>query len=843
MVTDADKYQPEVQTINGTTSQTLNDLMAKDGIKELIQQDDSTIPMAEPSNPTGNLRTTDTSAWAKVTYSDDSVDFVNIPLNITDVTPAPDIKTEADKYDPKGQNVETTIDNVPAASSAITNKNGDPVVPGVTNLPSDATYAWATTPDVSRAAIVPSIVTVTYGDCSQDQVPVNVIVKDASGNVPSTTGDVAKNDPQGKDVDTTIGVVPDPSQGVQWPSQPVDENGNPIDPSTITYTWSTTPDVYTQGAHPGVVQVTYPDGTSDLVTTTVNVTNAPSGKETTVPQGGTLPPASTVISWTDPQNPSVPTPSGATYTCTTSPDTNTPGNKTGVVTITYPNGEKTQVPVTVTPTDTTGSYDPYIDPQYYPYDPNGATPAVPTVNLPSGETAPDGVKYAWKTAPKTNEPGVQTSVVTATYTDANGKTATKDIPVLVTVGTMADYYKPSATDLTVPFNADMSNYSASAQISGVPAEVVSYDAWAPMPVTSVAGTQPTMIKVTYTDGSFDYVPLNVTVELADQAPDINKYQPEYEPATVAQGGTATATPTWSTEDGNQGAPAKHNSSASFASASDTPLWATVATDGTVTLKPGTDVNVGDYAIPVQVTYNNNSKETETVYVPVVVTGTNHSDIGDIVYGQNTQTTYTLNTFDTHKTNDDSPKATVTAPSVQKITFANQSYNKKTHQYNTESSVTYELQNGQYVATSVTVGGVTYDKDTDSDFATHSAEVDVHSGKAMASFADDAITTKWLTASDTYAAGVDRTPNTDATNFDKKGDGSKGSGTATSTAQSQYGDPEGDQRTTTGDNFPGNSKARVSITLSGNALTEFGSNPGWCMPSVTSTVLKLTKHLP
>lgn len=125
---DADKYQPVVKTIDGRTDQTLADLNAKSGIDGLIQQtgvDEAGNPTyaethdlsfiqnvtwynsttdatdwnnlmggeATPTNPTGNLQTSDKSAWAKVTYGDGSIDFVNIPLHITDHT-----ETLADQY-------------------------------------------------------------------------------------------------------------------------------------------------------------------------------------------------------------------------------------------------------------------------------------------------------------------------------------------------------------------------------------------------------------------------------------------------------------------------------------------------------------------------------------------------------------------------------------------------------------------------------------------------------------------------------------------------------------------------------------------------------------------------
>ncbi|NJJ52657.1 YSIRK-type signal peptide-containing protein, partial [Lactobacillus jensenii] len=122
-IDDFDKYHAEAQTIDGTTRQTLSDLDANKGLKDLIGPDEQPItdfkdivkhvtwynsatdkdewnkimiqptdskdpsarvPYPEPQNPTGNLKTTDGFAWAKVTYADGSVDFVKIPLKVTE---------------------------------------------------------------------------------------------------------------------------------------------------------------------------------------------------------------------------------------------------------------------------------------------------------------------------------------------------------------------------------------------------------------------------------------------------------------------------------------------------------------------------------------------------------------------------------------------------------------------------------------------------------------------------------------------------------------------------------------------------------------------------------------
>ncbi|MDB6228942.1 hypothetical protein [Lactobacillus amylovorus] len=68
----------------------------------------------------------------------------------------------------------------------------------------------------------------------------------------------------------------------------------------------------------------------------------------------------------------------------------------------------------------------------------------------------------------------------------------------------------------------------------------------------------------------------------------------------------------------------------------------------------------------------------------------------------------------------------------------------------------------------------------------------------------------MLASDQWAQGKDRRANTDASNF------ASGTGTGTSFANSQYGDPNGDQRSKSPEQLAGNSRARANINLSGDA---------------------------
>lgn len=635
--TDAQKYQPQTQVITGYTDQTLNDLTAANGISGYVDENgqpatltgttvawynpatdadawkDAMGDQPAPTNPTGNLKVTDGSAWAKVTYQDGTVDFANIPL---------DIKSQAEEYNPLGQNVNTSVGSEPSAKDGIFNTS---------DLPTSAQYSWSTTPDVSKAGIVPSIVNVTYDDGSMDEVPVNVIVKDSKGNIPDKAGDAAKNDPQGKDVSTVIGKLPAPSSAVDWPKNPVNTDGNPIDPTQIKYGWSTTPDIWTQGNHPGVVKVTYPDNTTDLVPTTVIVTNSPTGQSTSIKQGGDIPDPSTVIDWTN--NGKVPdgtkpTDPKVTYTWVDKPTTTNPGQQTGTVKITYPNGESTvvRVPVTVTPTSST--YNPYAQHLVLPYSPtgDGVPEAGSVIELPNGETAPAGVQYTWETKPDTTKPGMQTDNVTATWT-ADGKPNTKYIPVTVTVGPMADYYNPKANDLTVPYNADMNKYPAKNQITDLPADLKTDDVWAPMPVTSVPGTQPTMIKVTYSDGSFDYVPLNVTV--GDNTKDSDTYQPSYDPMNVKQGESKSedpsypeSTPQGSTTTINPGSKAPEGTKYEIVG-DNTPFATVDPNTGKLTIAPTADNSkTGLITVPVTVTYPDTS--SDAVNVPVYIGDATHT---------------------------------------------------------------------------------------------------------------------------------------------------------------------------------------------------------------------------
>ena len=182
-------------------------------------------------------------ATVVVTYPDGSKDEVPVTIHVT----SPSTSTDADKYKPEGQDVNTKTGVAPAAEG-IKNKS---------DLPSSTKYTWKDTPDVTTAGNKPATVVVTYPDGSKYEVPVTVHV-----TTPTTPTDADKYTPKGQDVDTKTGVVPNPAEGIK--------NKGDL-PDGTKYTWKDTPDVTTAGDKPATVVVTYPDGSSVDLTVKVYV--------------------------------------------------------------------------------------------------------------------------------------------------------------------------------------------------------------------------------------------------------------------------------------------------------------------------------------------------------------------------------------------------------------------------------------------------------------------------------------------------------------------------------------------------------------------------------------------
>ena len=190
--------------------------------------------------------------------------------------------------------------------------------------------------------------------------------------------------------------------------------------------------------------MTYPDGSKDEVPVKVTVktpstdadNNTPVAKAQTVTPGTTPKAQDSIGNVAD-------LPSGTTYEFKTPVDTATDGEKDATVVVTYPDGSKDEVPVTVK----------VIDPRT-DADKNTPEPKDQTVNV--GETPkaqdsignvgdlPNGTKFEFKTPVDTTTPGDKGTTVVVTYPDGS----IDEVPVTIKVvdpRTDADKNIPATT--------------------------------------------------------------------------------------------------------------------------------------------------------------------------------------------------------------------------------------------------------------------------------------------------------------------------------------------------------------------------------------------------------------
>ena len=242
----------------------------------------------------------------------------------------------------------------------------------------------------------------------------NVVVAYTKTTTPT---DADKYTPEGQDVHTTPGVVPPAEKGIK--------NKDDM-PDGTKYTWEKTPDVTKPGKTTGTVIVTYPDGSKDKVDVPVIIDNptTPSDADKYTPEGqdvhttpGVVPPAEKGIKNKDDM------PSGTKYTWEKTPDVTKPGKTTGNVIVTYPDGSKDKVNVTVI----IGTNHVTPEPQ-----PIHTTPGVvpnPSEGIKNKNDMPEGTKYTWKEVPNVSTIGEHTGVVTVTYPDGSSVDVTVKVYV------------------------------------------------------------------------------------------------------------------------------------------------------------------------------------------------------------------------------------------------------------------------------------------------------------------------------------------------------------------------------------------------------------------------------
>ena len=461
----------------------------------------SSVPFTVPSDLTEAAIYT-----SAVFLQGENTDDLHSALALDSFTAVPN--EDADKYTPTPKDQTVNVGETPDPKKSIGN---------VGDLPSGTTFEYKTPVDTTTPGDKSATVVVTYPDGSKDEVPVTVKVVD-----PRTDAD--KNTPTPKDQTVNVGETPDPKKSI----------GNVGDlPSGATFEYKTPVDTTTPGDKSTTVVVTYPDGSKDEVPVKVTVKdpsapatdadkNTPTPKDQTVNVGETPDPKKSIGNVGD-------LPSGTTVEYKTPVDTTTPGDKSTTVVVTYPDGSKDEVPVTVK----------VVDPRT---DADKNTPVAKDQTVKVGDTPdakksignvsdlPSGTTFEYKTPVDTTTEGEKDATVVVTYPDGSKD----EVPVKVTVAanpTQADVNTPVAKDQTVNIGDTPDAKNSIGNVSDLPSGTT-FEYKTPVDTTT-AGEKDATVVVTYPDGSKDEVPVKVTVK--DPRTDADKNTPVAKDQTVKPG--------------------------------------------------------------------------------------------------------------------------------------------------------------------------------------------------------------------------------------------------------------------------------------------------------------------
>ena len=484
--TDAEALTPTVRptvevALNGELNP--NDVLSSDLPKETRLSWKTSVDTTKAGHQTGEL---------EVTYPDGSKEVVEVPVKVG---------TDAEALTPTVRSDLEVALNGELAPTDVLNSE----------LPKDTQLSWKTPVDTTKAGHQTGELEVTYSDGSKDMVKVTVEVVEPPKETPVTKPVSESVDPQAKEnLQVGLGETLEPTKVL---------DGKTL-PTGTRLSWKTPVDTTKAGHQTGELEVTYPDGSKDVVKVTVEVVEPP--KETPVtkpvsesvdPQakenlqvglGETLEPTKVLDGKT--------LPTGTRLSWKTPVDTTKAGHQTGELEVTYPDGSKDVVKVTVEVVEppkeisVTKLVSESVDPQVKEKMQVGLGEMLdPAKVLADKGSLPTGTQVSWKTPVDTTKAGYQAGELEVTYPDGS-----KDlVKVLVKVGTDADMYTPvGKLGVMVSLNAkvapqqflDTDRFPKDTQFTFEK----DFD-------TTNSGEQKNMLKVVYPDGSYDEVVVSVKV--------------------------------------------------------------------------------------------------------------------------------------------------------------------------------------------------------------------------------------------------------------------------------------------------------------------------------------------
>ena len=234
----ADAYDPAGQPVTVDKGSQPN---ASDGIANKGELPPGTTYGWETPVDTNTPGTT--TGTIIVTYPDNSTDRVTVDIVVNDN------RTDAEKYNPQGQDVEVNKDEKPNPEDGIKNKD---------ELPKDTTYEWKEPINTDKPGETTGIIVVTYPDKTTDEVEVKINITDPRSDAdkyePDTTPEIIRpgEKPDLTDNVTNLDSLPDGTI-----IKDVTPEGA-IDPNK-------------PGEYEGTLEVIYPDGSKDTVTVKVRV--------------------------------------------------------------------------------------------------------------------------------------------------------------------------------------------------------------------------------------------------------------------------------------------------------------------------------------------------------------------------------------------------------------------------------------------------------------------------------------------------------------------------------------------------------------------------------------------